>query len=192
MCAILAAGLWGCATIDDLSQEAFRAPAFGPEQLRGQTVGVLPVFARGSRRSYLDSANHVFRDSLKSEWHTASTIASEEVLRRIADGGAQAEYLATEQRYASGLVPEETPLRRIATAVGARYLLLTELTDVELAEGATQVRLAGRLWDADGGRIVWEGSGTGRGYVFLIFPWAPSSFEKTMAVASRGLLRNVQ
>jgi hypothetical protein len=92
-------------------------------------------------------------------------------------------------QYRSTVVPEEGPLNQLASSAGARFLLLTELESVELAEGATHVKLIGRLWDADNGRIVWEATGRGRGYVFLFFPWAPSSFEKTMGVASRGLLR---
>ena len=67
----------------------------------------------------------------------------------------------------------------------------TELQRIEMTEGATQVRLTGRIWDIEKGEILWEGIGEGRGYVVLIFPWVPSSFEKTMATASNGLIHRL-
>jgi hypothetical protein len=179
----------GCATIDDLSSETFRQPGLPEQELRSGTVAALPMVANGASRSYLDSGRRVFAEALAQQWADRDVLLPDEAFDRIRTSGAEPVWVTVAAQYRSNVVPEEAPLKQLASSAGARFLLLTELESVEMAEGATHVKLTGRLWDADNGRIVWEATGRGRGYVFLFFPWAPSSFEKTMGVASRGLLR---
>lgn len=183
--------LSGCATIDDLSSETFHRPGLAEDELRSATVAALPMVARGGSRSYLDSGRRVFSETLAQQWAGRAVMLPDEALDRIRAGGAESAWSAVQAQYRSNVVPEEGPLKQLAGSAGARFLLLTELESVELAEGATHVQVTGRLWDADNGRIVWEATGRGRGYVLLFFPWTPSSFEKTMGVASRGLLRQL-
>lgn len=189
--ASLAVIVWaaGCATIDDLSSETFRQPGLPEQELRQGTVAALPMVARGGSRGYLDSGRRVFAEALAQQWAGRDVLLPDEAFDRIRTSGAEPVWRTVAEQYRSNVVPEEAPLNQLASSAGARFLLLTELESVELAEGATHVKLVGRLWDADNGRIVWEATGRGRGYVFLFFPWTPSSFEKTMGVASRGLLR---
>lgn len=190
-CLVLIGWASGCATIDDLSSETFRQPDLREQELRIGTVAALPLLANGGSRGYLGSGSRVFAETLAQQWTGRNVLLPDEAVDRIKTSGAEPVWRTVAAQYRSNLVPEEGPLNELASSAGARFLLLTELESVELAEGATHVKLTGRLWDADTGRVIWEATGRGRGYVFLFFPWAPSSFEKTMGVASRGLLRQL-
>jgi hypothetical protein len=88
-------------------------------------------------------------------------------------------------------VLEESDFARLKKTTSIRFFLQVHLQQVEIVEGATQVRIEGRLWDIEQGDILWEGVGESRGNLFLFFPTAPASFEKTMEVASRGLIRKL-
>lgn len=181
----------GCATIDDLSQESYRAVGLSGATLETQTISLLPMFGKGENRTYLGPADQIFVDVLKRNRPDRTVMPPEETLRLIRERGLEATYQSVAKSYSTARVPEETPLKELGQALGTRYLLLTELEGVEVVEGATQVRLRSRLWDAEQGDILWEGIGEGRGYVVFIFPWTPSSIEKTLAVASRGLSRRL-
>jgi hypothetical protein len=177
----------GCATIDDLSIESYRAAGLSKADLKTQTIGLLPIFARGVNRTYLDPADRILVENFRKYRPDRVVLSPEEAVRLIRERGVETTYLSVAKNYRATRAPEETPLKELGEALGTRYLLLTELENIEVAEGATQVRLRARLWDTEQGDTLWEGIGEGRGYVFFIFPWTPSSVEKTLAVASRGL-----
>ena len=179
--------LLGCATIDDLSVESYRAVGLSGATLKTQTIGLLPMFGKGENRIYLGPADQIFVDVLKRHRPDRIVMPPEETIRLIRERGLEATYQSIAKSYSAARAPEEAPLKELGQALGTRYLLLTELQGIEIAEGATQVRLRARLWDTERGDTLWEGIGEGRGYVFFIFPWTPSSIEKTLAVASRGL-----
>jgi hypothetical protein len=190
--ACLAGGLsTGCATIDNLSTESYRKAGLPSKLSEGEALGLLPLFGRPSLRDYLPQADAIFLESFERQRSGRSWIDPKESLKRIREAGAEAFYQDLAKGYTIDRPPQQVPLRQIGKALGARYLLLTELNQIEMAEGATQVRLTGRIWDAEKGEILWEGVGEGRGYVRLIFPSVPSSFEQTMATASRGLIHRL-
>ncbi|MBI3811801.1 MAG: hypothetical protein HY283_06310 [Nitrospirae bacterium] len=190
--ACLAGGLAaGCATIDNLSTESYRKLGLPSRLPEGESLGLLPLFGRVSLREYLPGADVIFLESFQHERGGRTWIDPQESLRRIREAGLETLYQDLARGYSIDHPPLQEPLQQIGKAVGTRYLLLTELEQIELTEGATQVRLHGRLWDAEKGEILWEGVGEGRGYVVLIFPWVPSSFEKTMATASNGLVHRL-
>jgi hypothetical protein len=181
----------GCATIDNLSTESYRKAGLPSRLSEGEALGLLPLFGRRSFREYFSRADAIFLESFERQRSGRSFIEPQESLKRIREAGLETLYQDLARGYTIDRPPQQEPLRQIGKAVGTRYLLLTELQRIEMAEGATQVRLTGRLWDAEKGEIVWEGVGEGRGYVVLIFPWVPSSFEKTMETASRGLIHRL-
>ena len=181
----------GCATIDDLSTETYRKFDIPAETFHQETIGLLPMFGRSSVREYLTQADAIFLTSLHRHREDRLWVDSQESLKRIREAGLETFYRDWARAYTVEHPPRQEPLQQIGKAVGTRYLLLAELQRIEVAEGATQVRLTGRIWDTEKGEILWEGIGESRGYVFLIFPWAPSSFEKTMAVASDGLVHRL-
>jgi len=154
----------------------------------GQPLGVLPMFGASSLRDYLPQADAIFLENFQEERPAREWINPSQIAQRIQEAGLDTVYRDFSKTFAMKNPPIQEPLHQIGKAVGARYLLLTELQQMETAEGATEVRVAGRLWDSEAGESVWEGMGESRGYVILMFPWVPSSFEKSMAVASKGLI----
>jgi len=191
LCFLVIAALAGCATIDNLSTESYRKIGLPSRLSEGEALGLLPLFGRVSLREYLPRADVIFLERFQKQRNGRSWIDPQESLKRIRDAGLDALYQDLARGYSIEHPPRQEPLRQIGKAVGTRYLLLTELERIEMNEGATQVRLYGRLWDTETGDILWEGTGEGRGYVLLIFPWVPSSFEKTMETASRGLIQRL-
>jgi hypothetical protein len=183
--------LSGCATIDDLSSQTYRKAGIPSNVSEGQALGLLPMFGSGSLREFLPQANAIFLENFQHEHSGWTLIDPQESVQRIQQAGLDSLYRVFSEDYAMKNPPLQEPLRQIGEAVGTRYLLLTELQQMETAEGATEVRVAGRLWDAEMGETLWEGMGESRGYVFLVFPWVPSSFEKSMAVASKGLIEHL-
>jgi hypothetical protein len=181
----------GCATIDDLSTESYREVGLPPNLFEQQALGLLPLFGHGTLRGYLSTADGIFLESFRQHRAGQTWIDPHETLKRIREAGLEAVYQNLVKEYSVQQPPQQDPLQQIGKAVGTRYLLLTELQRLEMTEGATQVQLNGRVWDTEKGEILWEGTGESRGYVFLIFPRAPSSFEKTMAVASDGLIQRL-
>ena len=182
---------FGCATIDDLSTETYWKLDLPSKSFQQETIGLLPMFGRTAVRDYLTKADAILLESLRRDREGRPWVDSQESLKRIREAGLETLYQDWAKGYTVEHPPQQEPLQQIGKAVGTRYLLLTELQTIELAEGATQVRLTGRVWDTEKGEILWEGVGESRGYVFLIFPWVPSSFEKTMAVASEGLVHRL-
>ena len=183
--------LSGCATIDDLSSETYRRVSFSSNVFDREVVGLLPMSGTPGVQDYVSQADLIFQGHLRRLWEGRPHIEARESLQRIRKAGLERVYQDWAKSLASGRPPEQDPPAQIGKAIGARYLLQPELQRIELAEGATQVRLVGRIWDAEKGDLLWEGLGESRGYVMLIFPWVPSSFEKTMAVASKGLIRRM-
>ena len=181
----------GCATIDDLSLETYRRVNLRSHVLKQETIGVLPTLGPFSVRGYLPMADSALVRSLKKTQPNRSWLVPDVTLTRINESGSEKIYRDWAREYTTKNPPQQTPLEKIGRAIGTRYLLLTELESIALEDGATHVRLASRLWDWEEGEILWEGIGESRGYVFLIFPWIPSSFEKTLAVASDGLVKRL-
>lgn len=187
----LALILAGCATVDDQSRESFRLPGFPITAFRSEPIGVLPILARGNERAYLDSATRVFSDEIEAASHDRPLIPPDELILRIKEGGAEEVYKTLAARYAIGNVVEEQPFRELAKASGVRFLLVTVLSGVERVEGTTQVQVTGQVWDSESGQVAWEAVGEGRGFVVLFFPVSPSSFERSMTVAARGLIHTL-
>ncbi|HUK56688.1 MAG TPA: hypothetical protein VLY20_08545 [Nitrospiria bacterium] len=181
----------GCATIDDLSKESYRKVGLPSKLFEQQALGILPLFGRHSVRDYLSTADAIFLESFQRRRGGQPWIDPHESLKRIREADLGSVYEDLVKGYSVEQPPRQEPLQRIGKAVGTRFLLLTELQKLEMDEGATEVKLTGRVWDAEKGEILWEGVGESRGYVVLIFPWVPSSFEKTMAIASDGLIERL-
>jgi hypothetical protein len=191
LCCLVIAALPGCATIDNLSMESYRKAGLPSQLSEGEALGLLPLFGRSPLREYLSKADAIFLESFQQQRGGRTWIDPRESVKRIREAGLETLYQDLAKGYTMDHPPRQEPLQQIGKAVGTRYLLLTELQRIEMAEGATQVRLTGRIWDTEKGEILWEGTGEGRGYVVLIFPWVPSSFEKTMATASNGLIQRL-
>ncbi len=183
--------LFGCVGIDDLSREDYRRGVLYTSNLSQETIAVMPMVGRGANRDYTKTAESVFYRALTEMRQQSQLISPDEGRARIkaSNLGPLLERLKDETSFKR--VAEERDVAELKRVFGTRFLLQTELQQVEVAEGATQVRIQGRLWDIEMGDIIWVGTGESRGYLFLFFPRVPASFEKAVEVASRGLIKRL-
>lgn len=149
------------------------------------------MIGRGANRDYTKTAEKIFYRALTEMRQQTQLISPEEGRARVeaSNLGPLLERLKKETSFKK--VAEEKDVAELKKVFGTRFLLQTELQQVEVIEGATHVRLQGRLWDIEMGDIIWEGTGESRGYLFLFFPRIPASFEKAAEVASRGLIKRL-
>lgn len=182
---------FGCVGIDDLSREDYRRGVLYTSNLSTETIAVMPMIGRGANRDYMKTAEKIFYRALTEMRQQTQLISPEEGRNKIEANqlGPLLERLKKETSFKK--VAAEKDVAELKKVFGTRFLLQTELQQVEVIEGATHVRLQGRLWDIEMGDIIWEGTGESRGYLFLFFPRVPASFEKAAEVASRGLIKRL-
>lgn len=182
---------FGCVGIDDLSREEYRRGVLYTNNLSRETIAVMPMVGRGANRDYAKTAESVFYKALAEMRQQSNLISPDEARAKIEANqlGPLLERLREERSFKK--VAEERDVAELKKVFGTRFLLQTELQQVEVTEGATQVRIQGRLWDIEMGDIIWAGTGESRGYLFIFFPRVPASFEKAVEVASRGLIRRM-
>ncbi len=162
--------LAGCASINDLSRETYRKGFLKVDRISKEEIAVLPMTGDANTAPYLLTARGIFND----------------VMTEMRPQMRPSEPLP--------VAPQNEVLEESAFASlkkTTRFLLQTELNQVEVVEGATQIQVHGRLWDVQLGEVIWEGVGESRGHLFLFFPEAPASFEKAMEVATRGFIRKM-
>jgi hypothetical protein len=169
----------GCASISDLSHETYKKGFLKIDPLGKEETAVLQMTAENATRDYLPKAQEIFNILMQE---TQPSIRPLSLF-----SGADPSFTLPQTKK----VLEESDFAMIRKATAIRFLLQTNLQRVEVIEGATQVRIEGRLWDIEQGDILWEGVGESRGHLFLFFPAAPASFEKAMEVASRGFIRKL-
>ncbi len=178
--------LWvGCARIGDLSGERYRVGVLF--SLPNETVVILPMQAAEKYREDLPMAESIFYRGLTEMRPQMQRVSPQESRARL-----EAASLFPILERLEGDVPfserEMAPLHKL---FGTPFFLQTFLSEAQTLEGATHVRIRSRLWDMEKGDIVWEATGESRGYLFLFFPTTPASIEKTLEVASRGLIRKL-
>ncbi|HEY5599966.1 MAG TPA: hypothetical protein VIK48_04680 [Candidatus Manganitrophaceae bacterium] len=193
---VLSLFLWGilfsgCVGIDDLSHENYRKGILYIRDFSNETLAVLPMVARGESRRYVQPAEAIFFKALTEMRQSMRLISPEENLAKIRMEGLDSDFERFQQETSFKKVSKEKDLADLRKTLETRFVLQTELQQVETIEGATHIRLQGRLWDIELGDIIWEGTGEARGYLFLFFPRVPASFEKAVEVASRGLIRKL-
>jgi hypothetical protein len=167
----------GCARMSDFSRETYQKGFLIGDRIEKKEIVVLEM--TGGATSRLPAAKKIFNRLMQetepdirfiSMFPTADPLFSIPLTKHVLE----------ESDFA--------PFQKIASV---RYLLQTDLSQVDVTEGATQIQIAGRIWDIEQGDILWEGVGEARGDLFLFVPTAPASFEKAMEVAGRGLIRKL-
>jgi len=159
----------GCSSVSDFSRETYRKGFLSPDSFREGAIGVLPLSGADKTERYVDTAREIFHKTIHELQPRMNPLPLP---------------LSPEKE-----VWNERELDRFKAM--SRFLLQTQLRQVDLAEGATHIQIMGRLWDVEQGDILWEGIGESRGNLFLFFPTVPASFETAMEVASRGLIRKL-
>ena len=182
---LFALSVAACTGVNDLSREDYRQGLLLIEPVVATKVVVLPMRAPRANRHYLKVAEAIFMQALTEMRGQNGSLqivppdASRD-LPEVLFGDATADRAIL-----------ESDIEGLVARFGTPFFLQTELAQVEVVDGATQVRIHGRLWEAESGDILWEASGESRGYVFLFFPTVPASFERIAEAASRGLIRKM-
>ncbi len=180
-----------CVGITDLSRENYRRGILKADALSKARLAVLPMVAMGNNRNYVQASEAIFFKALTEMRQSMEIISPEEGLTRLKQAELSPFVQRLEKESPFGKVVEEGDLLKFKKAFGTRFVLQTELQQVAIVEGATHVRIRGRIWDIEVGDIIWEGTGESRGYLLLFFPRAPVSFERAIETASRGLIRKL-
>jgi len=168
----------GCSSISDLSRETYKKGFLKIDPLQKEKTAILQMTGDNAVREYLPKARGIF-DILMQE-----TQPDIRPLYTVSNVDASFALPLTKK------VLEESDFAQLKKT-SIRFLVQIHLQQVEIVEGATQVKIEGRLWDIEQGNILWEAVGESRGHLFLFFPTAPASFEKAMEVASRGLIQKL-
>jgi hypothetical protein len=183
---LLCAVLWvGCARISDLSGERYRVGVLF--SLPNETVVVLPMQGDAKHRGDLPMAESIFYKGLTEMRPQMQRVSPQESRARI----EAASLSAVLDRLEDAVPFSEREVAPLHKLFGTSFFLQTFLDEAQTVEGATHVRIRSRLWDLEKGDILWEATGESRGYLFLFFPTTPASLEKTLEVASRGLIRKL-
>ncbi|MEK7748212.1 MAG: hypothetical protein AAB300_03970 [Nitrospirota bacterium] len=168
-----------CSSISDLSRETYQKGFLRGDYIEKQNTAILEMTAESSADTYLPTASAIFNRLIKERVPNLPFLSSVSLPHRSFTLPLTKKVL------------EESTFKPILGITSVRFVLQTHLQLAEVAEGATQVAIYGRLWDMEQGDILWEGVGESRGYLFLFAPTVPASFEKAMEVASRGLIRKL-
>ncbi len=183
--------LSACSGIIDLSQESYRQGILLFDPLPSDKMVVLPMRAQKKRHRILPLAESIFFKTLTEEMHNNVALVSPDESRDVPEeifgnpAGSSVSGPGAQQ------IIFEKDIHPLPQRFDTPLFLYTELLQVETVEGATQVRILGRLWDAEQGKVLWEATGESRGYVFIFFPMIPASFEKIAEAASRSLIRKL-
>jgi hypothetical protein len=183
--------LGGCASIEHNYSENYKKLTLSHAQLTHDGLAVLPMNFRYEEESYVKSAQAIFLKNLKGLEKDVVLVEPTEGAQLAKESGAYEAYLQLTQMDLQKEIPRELFIRKVGRALGKRYLLLTELSDTRLSEGATQIKIRAQIWDIEVGEIVWEASEESRGYVVLIFPQTAAPLEKVMEVASIDLIKRM-
>jgi hypothetical protein len=181
----------GCASIDHIYSLNYKKLTLSHSQLIHDGLTVLPLNFHYEEELYAKTAQAIFLKNLKGIQKDIELSDPTDSAKTAKESGVYDAYLQLTQMDLKKDVPRELLIRKVGRAMGKRFLLISELSNTRLAEGATQLRLKVQIWDVEVGEIVWEASEESRGYVVLIFPQTPAPLEKVMEVASIDLIRKM-
>jgi len=146
-------------------------PSFSPASLEQYPVALFPAVTLAALRgNEVGLANYLGQivSKVRSRW---KVVSEAETVTRINRQGLAAEYTRMRADYDQSNILDRDSLRRIASAIGVRYvfqLRLAALTqtmtdrwkipafDVRMSQTRSSiVRLSLQLWDAETGELVW-------------------------------------
>jgi len=181
----------GCASIEHIYSQNYKKLALSHSQLTRDGLAVLPLNFTFENELYSNIAQTIFLKNLKMIQRDIDFMNPNDSAKMAKESGVYDAYVQLSHMDFKKDVPREHLIRKVGRAMGKRFLLIPELSDARLSEGATQLKLRVQIWDAEIGEIVWEASEETRGYVVLIFPQTAAPLEKVMEVASIDLIRKM-
>ena len=171
--ALLAAGCGPVYLSDTYATSTPRPESFNVGALGGEPVATLGVVAPASLQGLSPTLSLALAAALAEVSPPIREIPTFEAVNRLTDQGLAAEYADLLTGFSRNGILERQRLRRIGSGLGARYVMLPGIAQLDetiidkfetaglklLRNRVTTLRLWLQLWDAQTGHIVWESAG---------------------------------
>jgi len=206
--ALLAAGCGPVYLSDTYATSTPRPESFNVGALAGEPVATLGPVAPANLQGLGPTLSLALATALAEVSPPIREISTFETVNRLTDQGLATEYADLLSGFARSGILERQRLRRIGSGLGARYVLLPGLAQLDetvidkfeaaglklLRNRVTTLRLWLQLWDVQSGHIVWESAGEVTVSTVLLSPKQAVPLEETVqkllfSMIQDGLLR---
>ena len=171
--ALLAAGCSPVYLSNTYTTSAPRAASFDAGALAGEPVATLGLVAPANLQGFSPTVSLALATALAEVSPPIREISTIETVNRLTDQGLAAEYADLLSGFARNGILDRQRLRRIGSGLGARYVMLPGLAQLDetvidkfeaaglklLRNRVTTLRLWLQLWHVQSGHIVWQSAG---------------------------------
>ena len=171
--ALLAAGCSPVYLSNTYTTSAPRAASFDVGALAGEPVATLGLVAPANLQGFSPTVSLALDTALAEVSPPIQEISTIETVNRLTDHGLAAEYADLLSGFARNGILDRQRLRRIGSGLGARYVMLPGLAQLDetvidkfeaaglklLRNRVTRLRLWLQLWHVQSGHIVWQSAG---------------------------------
>jgi hypothetical protein len=192
--ALLAAGCGPVYLSDTYATSTPRSVSFDVAALAGEPVATLGLVAPANLQGFSPTVSLALATALAEVSPPIREISTLETINRLTDQGLAAEYADLLSGFARNGILERQPLRRIGSRLGARYVMLPGLVQLDetvidkfeaaglklLRNRVTTLRLWLQLWDVQSGHIAWESAGEVTVSTVLLSPKQAVPLEETV------------
>jgi hypothetical protein len=166
-------------------------------------VVVFAFVAPGNLQGFSPTLSQALSGALSEVTPPIREVSTEETLNGLTDHGLAADYADLRTGFTRNGMLDRQRLRRIGSALGARYVLLPGIAQFDeqildkyeaagiklLRNRVSTLRLWLQLWDSQTGHIVWESSGEVTTATVFLSPKQTVALEQT---AKKLLARMIQ
>ena len=192
--ALFAAGCDPVYLSDTYATSAPRPASFDVGVLAGEPVATLGPVAPANLQGFSPTLSLALATALAEVSPPIREIPTFETVNRLTDQGLAAEYADLLSGFARSGIMERQRLRRIGSGLGARYVMLPGLAQLDetiidkfeaaglklLRNRVTTLRLWLQLWDVQSGHIVWGSAGEVTVSTVLLSPKQAVPLEETV------------
>ena len=192
--ALFAAGCDPVYLSDTYATSTPRPASFDVGVLAGEPVATLGPVAPANLQGFSPTLSLALATALAEVSPPIREIPTFETVNRLTDQGLAAEYADLLSGFARSGIMERQRLRRIGSGLGARYVMLPGLAQLDetvidkfeaaglklLRNRVTTLRLWLQLWDVQSGHIVWGSAGEVTVSTVLLSPKQAVPLEETV------------
>ena len=192
--ALLAAGCGPVYLSDTYATSTPRPASFDVGALAGEPVATLGPVAPANLQGFSPTVSLALAAALAEVNPPIREISTFETVNRLTDQGLAAEYADLLSSFVRNGILDRRGLRRIGSGLGARYVTLPGLAQLDetvidkfeagglklLRNRVTTLRLWLQLWDVQSGHIVWESAGEITVSTVLLSPKQTVPLEETV------------
>jgi hypothetical protein len=171
-----------------------RLASFDTGALASAPVATLGLVAPANLQGFSPTVSLALATALAEVSPPIRGISSFETVNRLTDQGLAAEYADLLSGFVRTGILERQRLRRIGSGLGARYVMLPGLAQLDetvidkfeaaglklLRNRVTTLRMWRQLWDAQSGHILWESAGEVTVSTVLLSPKQTVPLEETV------------